>query len=60
LDDEFDRIWRAILASPNSYVMTDLEYKIFNYLSARVPHQRIAQKARHRYWTSRGRVDGTS
>ena len=56
---EFNEIWRKIQASPDSYLMTELEFAIFTFFVAEVPNERIAQRARRRYWDSRGGNGGT-
>lgn len=61
LNNEKEEIWNSIMASPNSYVMGDLEFGTFNYYSVELAgrNRDIARRAIQRYWNSRGGVDGT-
>jgi hypothetical protein len=47
-------IWHRIQARPNSYVMTDLEFAVFNHYRSQPEFQtETARKAISRYWQSR-------
>lgn len=50
LKDALREIWRSIQAHPNSYVMTKLEYRVFNYYQAQFLNNDIARRAKKRYW----------
>lgn len=53
LEEALQRIWRSILAQPNSYVMTELEFSVFNRYRSRPQFgNEVAQKAVSRYWNS--------
>lgn len=59
LEAALAQIWRKIQAQPNSYVMTDLEFGIFNrYRGRREFQNETARKAVSRYWNSRNASDG--
>lgn len=59
LESEFEQIWRRIEANPNTYIMYDEEFAVFNYFARRVTGHRsaivraIAEAAIRRYWESR-------
>lgn len=57
---DLEDLWRRIMNSPHSYVMTPLEFKLFNHFLADVQarNPRIVQRAVKRYWDSSQR-DGT-
>lgn len=57
LDQAYTVIWDRIQAQPN-YVMTELEFKVFNYLQRRWTGNPIAQQAVARHWATRNNVDG--
>lgn len=46
-------IWRKIQAQPNTYVMTELEFSVFNYFQDRFRGIPMAQRAVSRYWNRR-------
>ena len=53
--------WTRIQAQPTSYVMTELEFAVFNHFRARATYQNeTARRAVQRYWNSRGAGDGVS
>lgn len=53
LEAGLKRIWRDVLARPNTYVMTKLEFGVFNRYRARPEYQNeTARKAVSRYWDS--------
>ncbi|EXJ79592.1 hypothetical protein A1O3_07871 [Capronia epimyces CBS 606.96] len=54
LESSLAQIWRNIQAQPNTYVMNDLEFAVFNHFRARSDFQNeTARKAVSRYWNSR-------
>jgi phosphate uptake regulator len=54
VEDELKRVWRRISDKPNSYVMSDLEFAIFNHHRNRDEYRNsTAQKAVERYWANR-------
>ncbi|KAI1610327.1 hypothetical protein EDD36DRAFT_498208 [Exophiala viscosa] len=54
LENALSHIWENIQKQPNSYVMTVLEFAIFNFYRARSELQNeIARKAVSRYWNNR-------
>lgn len=56
LEGEMQKIWRRVLAKPDGYVMSDLEFAVFNHHRNRSEYQNsIAQKAVDRYWRNRSR-----
>jgi hypothetical protein len=60
LKRELDDLWRKIMRSPESYIMTQLEYKLFACLREDLDarNARVAQRAAMRYW-DRYPGDGT-
>jgi len=59
LEGALNQTWRRIQAQPNSYVMNELEFAIFNRYRARSEFQNeTARKAVSRYWNSRSAGDG--
>ena len=53
LEEALQRIWRSIQDQPNSYVMTELEFSVFNRYRSRPEFQNeVARKAVSRYWNS--------
>lgn len=46
-------VWRRIRAQPNHYVMTELEFSVFNYFQDRFRGNETAQRAISRYWSRR-------
>ncbi|EXJ85395.1 hypothetical protein A1O1_05759 [Capronia coronata CBS 617.96] len=60
LERALSQIWRNIQAQPNTYVMNDLEFAVFNHYRARSEYQNeTARKAVSRYWNSRSASDGS-
>lgn len=57
---ELEILWRKIIRAPDSYIMTQLEGKLFNAFRSdlQVRNPRIVQKALQRYWDSNS-TDGT-
>jgi len=59
LENALRQIWENIQKQPSTYVMTVLEFAIFNYYRARPELQNeIARKAVSRYWTNRNVTHG--
>lgn len=59
LESYLTQVWRRIQDKPDSYVMTELEFAVFNYFRARSELQNeTARKAVSRYWNNRGPSDG--
>jgi hypothetical protein len=57
LNQAFTVIWNHIRTQHN-YVMTELEFKVFNYFQSRWEGNPVAQQAVARHWASRGNADG--
>lgn len=57
LNQAFAAIWNRIRTQHN-YVMTELEFKVFNYFQSRWEGNPVAQQAVARHWASRGNSDG--
>lgn len=57
---EIDDLWRRILNSPDTYIMTALEFKLFNHYRAELQlrNSRVVLKAVSRFWDS-NQGDGT-
>ena len=61
LETYLNRVWARIQAEPNTYVMTALEFAVFNRYRARPRYQNsTAQKAVQRYWNNHSARDGSS
>lgn len=59
LEAALSQTWRNIQAQPNAYVMSDLEFAVFNHYRARPEFQNeTAQKAVSRYWNNRRAGNG--
>lgn len=59
LEDALAKIWRNIQAQPNSYIMSELEFAVFNRYRGRPEFQNeTARKAVSRYWNSRSANNG--
>jgi len=59
LEQALARIWSNIQAQPNTYLMTELEFAIFNRYRARPELQNeTARKAVSRYWNNPRARDG--
>ena len=50
LENTIRAIWRRIQSQPDSYVLTQEEYAVFNYFQDRFRGNATAQRARARYW----------
>lgn len=54
VEEELHKLWKRIQASPNSYVMSDLEFAIFNrYRNRNEYRNSTAQRAVERHWANR-------
>ena len=54
LQKELARIWQNIQAQPNSYVMDNLEFAVFNcYRNTPDYNNHTGQRAVQRYWDNR-------
>jgi glutamine synthetase len=54
VEEELRKIWKKIQGSPNSYIMTELEFAIFNRYRNREEYKNaLAQRAVERHWGSR-------
>lgn len=51
-------IWGKIQAAPDSYVMTQLEFGVFNYFREQFQDDATARRAVQRYWNSTRNVNG--
>lgn len=61
LESTLAGIWSRIQAAPDSYVMTTLEFAIFNrYRSRAIFQNSTARRAVERYWNSVSAADGTA
>ena len=52
-------LWQRVLANENAYVMSDIEFAVFNFFRSRYQSGRnklVGQKATARYWDSKGRA----
>ena len=58
LQSAFDQIWRNLRTHQSTYLLCDLEFKVFNYYQDSWPNQQLAQQAVQRYWNNRPAVDG--
>lgn len=47
-----DAIWRRILAHPDTYVLTNLEARVFNYYQSLFIGDEIARRTWARYWAN--------
>ena len=45
-------VWRRIQAQPDTYIMTRVEFSVFNYYRSRFQGNNTAQRAVQRYWDS--------
>lgn len=53
LENALNSVWRKIQAAPSSYVMTTLEFAVFNRYRSRTQFQNeTAQTAVQRYWSN--------
>jgi hypothetical protein len=54
LETELQKIWRRICSKPESYVMSDVEFAVFNHHRNRNEFRNTtAQTAVDRYWRNR-------
>ena len=61
LENYLRETWGRVLAHPNTYIMTELEFAVFNHFRARAEYQNeTARKAVQRFWDSRRASDGVS
>ena len=60
LQAAYQTYWEHIQAHPTSYLLTDLEFAVFNYFQERHRHDAVAQRATKRYWDNKRAVDGVS
>ena len=51
LEKKNSEIWRRIDAQPNTYVMSQEEFSVFNYYRSRYDNSRVAQDAVARFWS---------
>ena len=59
LEEALAKIWRNVQAQPNSYIMSELEFSVFNRYRARAEFQNeTARKAVSRYWNSQSANNG--
>lgn len=59
LENALVTIWRSIQAAPTTYVMSELEFAVFNRYRARSQFQNgTAQEAVSRYWSNRRDTNG--
>ena len=54
----FHGICRRIQAAPNSYILTDLQARVFNYHQAQWRDNDLARRAMARYWSNTSRTNG--
>jgi hypothetical protein len=57
LEHAYTVIWNRIQTQPN-YVMTALEFKVFNYFQRRWKGNNVAQQAVARHWATRNNANG--
>ncbi|KIW77835.1 hypothetical protein Z517_07668 [Fonsecaea pedrosoi CBS 271.37] len=61
LENYLYRLWTRIQAEPDTYIMDQLEFPVFNHFRARSEFQNeTARKAIGRYWDNRTPGDGSS
>lgn len=53
-----DALWRRVQAQPNTYVMTTLEARVFNYHQALFRGDDLARRTWERYWRNTHGVGG--
>jgi len=58
LEAAIEEIWRQIRVQPNTYLLTNTDYRVFNYFQERFRGNPIAKQAIARYWAHRHDVDG--
>ncbi|KAI1344690.1 hypothetical protein F5Y15DRAFT_421850 [Xylariaceae sp. FL0016] len=54
LESYLSQIWTRIQAHPNSYIMTQDEFAVFNFFQHRFQGNKMAMAARSRYWDNSG------
>jgi hypothetical protein len=59
LEQAYTVIWNRIQSLPN-YVMTGLEFKVFNYFQLRWKGKNLAQQAVARHWATRNNGNGST
>lgn len=50
LEDALSKIWANVQAEPDSYVMKNEEFAVFNFFQHRFSGNKLATAARARYW----------
>ena len=60
LQRAFDQIWRNLQAHQETYLLCNLEFKVFNYYQNGWPNTQLARRAVQRYWNNRPVVDGSA
>ena len=58
LQRAIEDLWQHIQAQPDTYIMTQLEFRVFNYFRARFVNNSTAQRAIARYWDNTSNADG--
>ncbi len=58
LEAALAEIWRCIQARPDTYICTQLEFRVFNYYQERFKNNSVAAKAKKRYWNHFSSTDG--
>ena len=54
VEDELQKLWKRIQGNPHSYVMSDIEFAIFNrYRNREAFRNSTGQRAVERYWANR-------
>jgi hypothetical protein len=51
-------IWRRLQAQPDTYVLTNLEARVFNYHQSLFRGNELARRAWARYWANTHGMDG--
>ena len=51
-------IWRRLRAQPETYVLTKLEARVFNYYQSLYRDHELARRAWARYWANTHGMDG--
>ncbi|EEP80863.1 conserved hypothetical protein [Uncinocarpus reesii 1704] len=52
LETAIGELWRKIQSQPDSYILTDNEFALFNYFQDRFRESAVAQRAVARYWNN--------
>lgn len=61
IEQAMQALWQRIQASPDTYIMDEGEFSLFNYYRARYSqgsNKNISQKAVERFWNNHSRTDG--